>query len=54
MRNIYIQETFGIQAEAMEKKKAKKEKGKAAFGWDIFNQDSLYKGCSCFNPASHL
>lgn len=30
------------QAEGMEKKKAKKEKGKAAFGWDIFNQDSLY------------
>jgi hypothetical protein len=48
-----------LQAEAMEKKKAKKEKGKAAFGWDIFNQDSLYKGitdskwfpiCSC-KPA---
>jgi len=31
------------QAEAMEKKKQKKEKGKAAFGWDIFNQDSLHK-----------
>mmetsp|Transcript_37600 Transcript_37600/g.100053 ORF Transcript_37600/g.100053 Transcript_37600/m.100053 type:complete len:180 (-) Transcript_37600:109-648(-) len=31
------------QAEAMEKKQNKKEKGKAAFGWDIFNQDSLYK-----------
>jgi hypothetical protein len=28
----------------MEKKKQKKEKGKAAFGWDIFNQDSLHKG----------
>ncbi len=31
------------QAEAMEKKKSKKEKNKASFGWDIFNQDSLYK-----------
>jgi hypothetical protein len=30
------------QANKIEKKKAKKEKGKAAFGWDIFNQDSLY------------
>jgi len=30
------------QANKLEKKKAKKEKGKAAFGWDIFNQDSLY------------
>ncbi len=28
----------------MEHKKKKKEKGKAAFGWDIFNQDSLHKG----------
>ena len=27
----------------MEKKKAKKEKNKAACGWDIFNQDSLHK-----------
>ncbi len=27
----------------MEKKKSKKEKNKAAFGWDVFNQDSLYK-----------
>ena len=42
-----------LQAEAMEKKKEKKEKGKAAFGWDIFNQDSLYKGelCLC-HPAA--
>eukprot|EP00281_Chroomonas_sp_CCMP1168_P028804 CAMPEP_0206242066 /NCGR_PEP_ID=MMETSP0047_2-20121206/16851_1 /ASSEMBLY_ACC=CAM_ASM_000192 /TAXON_ID=195065 /ORGANISM="Chroomonas mesostigmatica_cf, Strain CCMP1168" /LENGTH=237 /DNA_ID=CAMNT_0053667045 /DNA_START=33 /DNA_END=746 /DNA_ORIENTATION=- len=31
------------QAEGMEKKKSKKEKNKAACGWDIFNQDSLYK-----------
>jgi len=31
------------QAEAMTKKHDKKEKGKAAFGWDVFNQDSLYK-----------
>mmetsp|Transcript_34491 Transcript_34491/g.108130 ORF Transcript_34491/g.108130 Transcript_34491/m.108130 type:complete len:243 (+) Transcript_34491:301-1029(+) len=31
------------QAESMEKKKEKKEKGKAAFGWDVFNQDTLYK-----------
>lgn len=23
---------------------SKKEKRKAAFGWDVFNQDSLYKG----------
>ena len=25
------------------KKQDKKEKGKAAFGWDVFNQDTLYK-----------
>jgi len=31
------------QAEAHKKKQDKKEKGKAAFGWDVFNQDSLYK-----------
>jgi pre-mRNA-splicing factor SYF2 len=31
------------QAEALKKKQDKKEKGKAAFGWDVFNQDSLYK-----------
>ena len=31
------------QAEALKKKHDKKEKGKAAFGWDVFNQDSLYK-----------
>jgi len=31
------------QADAMKKKQDKKEKGKAAFGWDVFNQDSLYK-----------
>ena len=31
------------QADAMKKKQEKKEKGKAAFGWDVFNQDSLYK-----------
>jgi hypothetical protein len=31
------------QAESMEKKKSKKDKNKAAFGWDVFNQDSLYK-----------
>ena len=31
------------QADAMRKKQEKKEKGKAAFGWDVFNQDSLYK-----------
>lgn len=26
------------------KKAGKKEKRKAAFGWGVFNQDSLYKG----------
>jgi pre-mRNA-splicing factor SYF2 len=26
------------QADAMKKKSDKKEKGKAAFGWDVFNQ----------------
>ena len=31
-------------AEIKSKKAAKKEKRKAAFGWDVFNQDSLYKG----------
>ena len=31
------------QAEALRKKQDKKEKGKAAFGWDVFNQDTLYK-----------
>jgi pre-mRNA-splicing factor SYF2 len=31
------------QAEALKKKQDKKEKGKAAFGWDVFNQDSLHK-----------
>ena len=31
------------QADALKKKQDKKEKGKAAFGWDVFNQDSLYK-----------
>uniref|UniRef100_A0A6U4PM38 Pre-mRNA-splicing factor SYF2 n=1 Tax=Hemiselmis andersenii TaxID=464988 RepID=A0A6U4PM38_HEMAN len=31
------------QADGIEKKKAKKEKNKAACGWDIFNQDSLHK-----------
>ncbi|CAH0518419.1 unnamed protein product [Peronospora belbahrii] len=31
-------------AELKRKKASKKEKRKAAFGWDVFNQDSLYKG----------
>jgi pre-mRNA-splicing factor SYF2 len=31
-------------AEIKAKKASKKEKRKAAFGWDVFNQDSLYKG----------
>mmetsp|Transcript_5274 Transcript_5274/g.12689 ORF Transcript_5274/g.12689 Transcript_5274/m.12689 type:complete len:259 (+) Transcript_5274:1-777(+) len=31
------------QAEVMDKKKSKKDKGKAAFGWDVFNQDALHK-----------
>ncbi|KAF1334814.1 Pre-mrna-splicing factor syf2, partial [Globisporangium splendens] len=31
-------------AEIKTKKNAKKEKRKAAFGWDVFNQDSLFKG----------
>lgn len=31
-------------AEIKGKKASKKEKRKAAFGWDVFNQDSLYKG----------
>ncbi|GMF25600.1 unnamed protein product [Phytophthora fragariaefolia] len=31
-------------AEIKAKKASKKEKRKAAFGWDVFNQDSLFKG----------
>uniref|UniRef100_K3WGU0 Pre-mRNA-splicing factor SYF2 n=1 Tax=Globisporangium ultimum (strain ATCC 200006 / CBS 805.95 / DAOM BR144) TaxID=431595 RepID=K3WGU0_GLOUD len=31
-------------AELKTKKNEKKEKRKAAFGWDVFNQDSLFKG----------
>ncbi|RLN63813.1 hypothetical protein BBJ28_00019441 [Nothophytophthora sp. Chile5] len=34
----------GGMAGAKMKKAGKKEKRKAAFGWDVFNQDSLYKG----------
>ncbi|GAB9464181.1 Pre-mrna-splicing factor syf2 [Globisporangium polare] len=32
------------EAEVKTKKNEKKEKRKAAFGWDVFNQDSLFKG----------
>jgi len=31
------------QAEARDKKQQKKKKGAASFGWEVFNQDSLYK-----------
>ncbi|KAG7400035.1 pre-mRNA-splicing factor syf2 [Phytophthora boehmeriae] len=39
----HLNETAEV-AESKAKKAGKKEKRKAAFGWDVFNQDSLYKG----------
>ncbi|POM73370.1 Pre-mRNA-splicing factor syf2 [Phytophthora palmivora] len=39
----HLNETAEV-AEMKAKKANKKEKRKAAFGWDVFNQDSLYKG----------
>ncbi|KAF4033421.1 SYF2 splicing factor [Phytophthora infestans] len=39
----HLTETAEV-AEMKAKKASKKEKRKAAFGWDVFNQDSLYKG----------
>ncbi|KAH7474529.1 hypothetical protein PRIC1_013344 [Phytophthora ramorum] len=39
----HLNETAEV-AEVKAKKADKKEKRKAAFGWDVFNQDSLYKG----------
>ncbi|ETP50299.1 hypothetical protein F442_04276 [Phytophthora nicotianae P10297] len=39
----HLNETAEV-AEMKTKKASKKEKRKAAFGWDVFNQDSLYKG----------
>ncbi|KAE9045402.1 hypothetical protein PR003_g2350 [Phytophthora rubi] len=39
----HLNETAEV-AEIKAKKAGKKEKRKAAFGWDVFNQDSLYKG----------
>uniref|UniRef100_A0AAV1V427 Pre-mRNA-splicing factor SYF2 n=1 Tax=Peronospora matthiolae TaxID=2874970 RepID=A0AAV1V427_9STRA len=39
----HLNETAEV-AEIKRKKASKKEKRKAAFGWDVFNQDSLYKG----------
>ncbi|CAH0494059.1 unnamed protein product [Peronospora farinosa] len=39
----HLYETAEV-AEIKSKKAGKKEKRKAAFGWDVFNQDSLYKG----------
>ncbi|KAL3671525.1 hypothetical protein V7S43_003445 [Phytophthora oleae] len=39
----HLNETAEV-AEIKTKKAGKKEKRKAAFGWDVFNQDSLYKG----------
>ncbi|TDH65570.1 hypothetical protein CCR75_007952 [Bremia lactucae] len=40
---IHLYETAEIAA-MKASKMSKKEKRKAAFGWDVFNQDSLYKG----------
>ncbi|OQR92236.1 pre-mRNA-splicing factor syf2 [Achlya hypogyna] len=37
----YLNDTV-VDAEGKSKKVQKKEKQKAAFGWDVFNQDSLY------------
>ncbi|KDO33625.1 hypothetical protein SPRG_01603 [Saprolegnia parasitica CBS 223.65] len=37
----YLNDTV-MDAEGKSKKASKKEKQKAAFGWDVFNQDSLY------------
>ncbi|RLN57655.1 hypothetical protein BBJ29_000386 [Phytophthora kernoviae] len=39
----HLNETAEV-AESKSKKANKKDKRKAAFGWDVFNQDSLYKG----------
>ncbi|CAI5745086.1 unnamed protein product [Peronospora destructor] len=39
----HLHETAEV-AEIKSKKAGKKEKRKAAFGWDVFNQNSLYKG----------
>ncbi|DBA04003.1 TPA: hypothetical protein N0F65_009350 [Lagenidium giganteum] len=38
----HLNDTAEVASEKA-KKDAKKEKRKAAFGWDVFNQDSLYK-----------
>ena len=39
----YLFET-AEQAQRKQENAKKKEKNKAAFGWDVFNQDSLFKG----------
>ncbi|OQS08003.1 pre-mRNA-splicing factor syf2 [Thraustotheca clavata] len=39
----YLNDTV-LDAAGKSKKAQKKDKQKAAFGWDVFNQDSLYKG----------
>eukprot|EP00470_Lotharella_oceanica_P013945 CAMPEP_0170181056 /NCGR_PEP_ID=MMETSP0040_2-20121228/23832_1 /TAXON_ID=641309 /ORGANISM="Lotharella oceanica, Strain CCMP622" /LENGTH=372 /DNA_ID=CAMNT_0010425933 /DNA_START=209 /DNA_END=1330 /DNA_ORIENTATION=- len=39
----YLNDTASTH-ETAEKKRKKKEKNKAGFGWNVFNQDSLYKG----------
>uniref|UniRef100_A0A6V3NZQ3 peptidylprolyl isomerase n=1 Tax=Lotharella globosa TaxID=91324 RepID=A0A6V3NZQ3_9EUKA len=39
----YLNDTAGAH-ETAEKKRKKKEKNKASFGWNVFNQDSLFKG----------
>lgn len=40
--DAYLFETVE-SAQRKEEQQRKKEKGRAAFGWDVFNQDSLFK-----------
>ena len=40
--DAYLFET-AESAQRKEEQQRKKEKGRAAFGWDVFNQDSLFK-----------